>query len=98
MRRFFALSFTDRFHEGPDEPSSSRRAIHSSARASIGAYAGNLAVRFALGYPFVILMSMMTAAVTFIIVESPFLQLRGHLLQKRRNTAPAAQVKHPAAG
>ena len=63
----------------------------------VGSGTGNPYLRFFLGYPFVILASMVVAAITFLTIESPFLQLRDRWLQRRRSTAPATAWKQPAA-
>jgi peptidoglycan/LPS O-acetylase OafA/YrhL len=61
----------------------------------VGPNPGHTYVRFALGYPFVILVTMLVSAFTFIVIESPFLQLREQWLQRR--TSRVRQVsKVPA--
>jgi len=46
-------------------------------------------VGFLIGYPLAVLSTMAVAAVTFITVESPFLQLREHWLAGRKRSASA---------
>ena len=51
---------------------------------SLGA-AGTGNIGFALGYAFGLCASIAVSAVTFILIESPFLQLRDHWLATRAN-------------
>ena len=48
-------------------------------------------VSFSLGYPFTIVCSMAVAAITFVVIESPFLQLREQWLMRRKSRAPQAR-------
>jgi peptidoglycan/LPS O-acetylase OafA/YrhL len=57
------------------------------AKTSLNAY-----LAFFVGYPIALLSSMTVAAVTFLTIESPFLQLRDQWLMKRRGRIPAART------
>jgi peptidoglycan/LPS O-acetylase OafA/YrhL len=54
------------------------------AKTSLNAYLG-----FFVGFPIALLSSMTVAAITFLAIESPFLQLRDRWLMKRRARIPA---------
>jgi peptidoglycan/LPS O-acetylase OafA/YrhL len=45
--------------------------------------------RFVLGYALVVLLSVATAAVTYLLIESPFLQLRERWLRRRKERLAA---------
>jgi peptidoglycan/LPS O-acetylase OafA/YrhL len=63
------------------------------AKTSLSAY-----LSFFVGFPIALLSSMTIAAVTFLTIESPFLQLRDRWLMKRRRPEPAARSDASIAG